>query len=73
VRPEAYTAVVDADLRILLRQVADFGGRVEHFAMEDACDPCRALHRKVYTPNEAPPIPVSECETGPCRCDYLPV
>jgi hypothetical protein len=70
--PATYPALVDPDIKELLRDLRNHGTEAEFFAMDDACPPCRALAGKVFDPRDAPVIPVRDCRNDACRCDYLP-
>jgi tetratricopeptide (TPR) repeat protein len=57
-------------LQEILVDLADRGLKVMFVAYPDACRACRKLQGRVFDPLEAPPIPVAECLTPPCRCRY---
>lgn len=57
-------------LQEILVELADRGLKVMFVAYPDACRACRKLQGRVFDPLEAPPIPVPECLTPPCRCRY---
>lgn len=57
-------------LQEILVDLADRGLKVMFVAYPDACRACRKLQGRVFDPLEAPPIPVDECLTPPCRCRY---
>jgi hypothetical protein len=39
-------------------------------AHPDACRICRSLQGRIFDPLAAPPLPLEECLTPPCRCRY---
>ena len=39
-------------------------------AYPDACRACRNMQARVFDPVDAPPVPLKECLTPPCRCRY---
>jgi hypothetical protein len=39
-------------------------------AHPDACRVCRNLQGRIFDPVAAPPLPLEECLTPPCRCRY---
>jgi hypothetical protein len=46
------------------------GFKVMLVAHPDACRVCRNLQGRIFDPAEAPPLPLAECLTPPCRCRY---
>ncbi len=44
--------------------------KVMFVARPDACRACRSMQGRVFEPREAPPLPLRECLTPPCRCRY---
>ena len=48
------------------------GVLVEFYVAPDACLVCRALLARVFEPHDAPVIPVPNCTSETCRCDYIP-
>ena len=54
----------------MLSALAADGLKVMFVAYPDACRACRKLQGRIFGPTEAPPIPVKDCLTPPCRCRY---
>lgn len=54
----------------MLISLAKQGLKVMFVAQPDACRVCRSLQGRIFDPLEAPPIPVRQCLTPPCRCRY---
>lgn len=54
----------------MLSALAEQGLKVMFVAYPDACRACRKLQGRTFDPMEAPPIPVKDCLTPPCRCRY---
>lgn len=54
----------------MLGALAADGLKVMFVAYPDACRACRKLQGRIFDPTEAPPIPVKDCLTPPCRCRY---
>lgn len=54
----------------VLTELTRQGLKARFVARPDACPACRKLHGRVFEPLEAPPIPVKDCLTPPCRCRY---
>ncbi len=50
--------------------VAKQGLKVMFVAHPDSCRVCRGLQGRIFDPLEAPPVPLDECLTPPCRCRY---
>jgi hypothetical protein len=50
--------------------VAKQGLKVMFVAHPDACRVCRGLQGRIFDPLEAPPLPLEDCLTPPCRCRY---
>jgi hypothetical protein len=50
--------------------VAKQGLKVMFVAHPDSCRVCRGLQGRIFDPREAPPVPLEECLTPPCRCRY---
>ena len=50
--------------------VAKQGLKVMFVAHPDACRACRSLQGRIFDPLGAPPLPLEECLTPPCRCRY---
>ena len=46
------------------------GLKVMMVAHPDACRICRNLQGRIFDPLLAPPLPLEECLTPPCRCRY---
>lgn len=46
------------------------GLKVMLVAHPDACRICRNLQGRIFDPLAAPPLPLEECLTPPCRCRY---
>jgi hypothetical protein len=46
------------------------GLKVMLVAHPDACRICRNLQGRIFDPPAAPPLPLEECLTPPCRCRY---
>jgi hypothetical protein len=63
---------VDPNAQRIINDAIDDGAKVEFYASPNACLACRALLAKVFEPADAPIIPLPECQSPPCRCDYLP-
>ena len=60
---EAAVQAVEVDL-------ARQGLKVMLVAHPDACRVCRNMQGRVFDPLGAPPLPLEECLTPPCRCRY---
>jgi len=54
----------------VLTELTRQGLKARFVARPDACSACRKLHGRVFEPLEAPPIPIKDCLTPPCRCRY---
>lgn len=54
----------------VLTELTRQGLKARFVARPDACPACRKLHGRVFEPLEAPPIPIRDCLTPPCRCRY---
>jgi len=54
----------------VLTELTRQGLKARFVARPDACPACRKLHGRVFEPLEAPPIPINDCLTPPCRCRY---
>jgi hypothetical protein len=50
--------------------LAEQGLKVMLVAHPDACRICRSMQGRVFDPLGAPPLPLEECLTPPCRCRY---
>jgi hypothetical protein len=50
--------------------LAKQGLKVMLIAHPDACRICRNLQGRIFDPLAAPPLPLEECLTPPCRCRY---
>ncbi len=46
------------------------GAWVQIIPAEDACEVCRAMARRVYTPSEVPRLPVRGCMREHCHCRF---
>lgn len=44
--------------------------KVMFVAYPDACRACRSLQARIFDPGDAPPLPLKDCLTPPCRCRY---
>lgn len=53
-----------------LAQLEKQGLKVMFVAYSDACPVCRRLHGRIFDPLQAPPLPMEQCLTPPCRCRY---
>jgi hypothetical protein len=62
---------MDPNVQRTINDAIKYGVQVEFYASPDACLACRALLGKVFEPADAPAIPLPECQSPPCRCDYL--
>jgi hypothetical protein len=56
----------------LLMELVQQGLKARFVARPDACPACRKLHGRVFDALDAPPVPLEECLTAPCRCRYEP-
>ena len=52
--------------------LAEQGLKVMLVAHPDACRICRNMQGRIFDPLGAPPLPLEECLTPPCRCRYEP-
>ena len=64
---------MDPNVQRTVNNANKSGAKVEFYASPDACLACRALLGKVFDPVDAPIIPLLECQSPPCRCDYVAV
>ena len=51
-------------------RLARAGALVRIVAAEDACEVCKALSTRTYTPSEVPRLPIRGCEREQCRCRF---
>ncbi len=51
-------------------RLARAGALVRIVAADDACEVCRALSTRTYTPSEVPRLPIRGCEHEQCRCRF---
>lgn len=49
------------------------GALVRIVTAGDACEVCKAMARRVYTPSEVPRLPVRGCTHERCRCQFVAV
>jgi hypothetical protein len=64
---------MDPNVQRIINDDIAKGAQVEFYASPDACLACRALLGKIFDPGDAPIIPHPQCQSPPCRCDYVPV
>lgn len=51
-------------------RLARAGALVRIVAVEGACEVCKALSTRTYTPSEVPRLPIRGCEREQCRCRF---
>jgi tetratricopeptide (TPR) repeat protein len=49
------------------------GALVRIVVAGDACEVCRAMARRTYTPSEVPRLPIRGCTHEQCRCQFVAV
>ncbi len=54
-------------------RLARSGALVRIVAADDACQVCKAMARRTYTPSEVPRLPIRGCQRDRCRCRFVAV
>lgn len=61
---------MEAAVQAVQVDLAKQGLKVMLVAHPDACRTCRNMQGRIFDPLGAPPLPLEECLTPPCRCRY---
>jgi hypothetical protein len=61
---------MEGSVQVMPVDLAKQGLKVMLVAHPDACRICRSMQGRIFDPLTAPPLPLEECLTPPCRCRY---